>query len=68
MVEPTLTDQGWRFGDYPGSSHDAVNGSTYLHELYTRADPAISGRARCPSCGTKSAAPSSTMSRLIFSG
>ncbi|MCP8894874.1 glutathione S-transferase family protein [Shinella daejeonensis] len=48
VVDPTLSDQGWRFGDYPGSDRDEVNGATYLHELYTRADPAISGRATVP--------------------
>lgn len=48
VVEPMLTEQGWRFGDYPGSDRDTVNGATYLHELYTRADPAISGRATVP--------------------
>ncbi|ODT82400.1 MAG: glutathione-dependent reductase [Pelagibacterium sp. SCN 64-44] len=48
VVEPALTEQGWRFGDYPGSNRDTVNGATYLHELYTRADPAISGRATVP--------------------
>ncbi|WP_323013407.1 glutathione S-transferase family protein [Devosia sp.] len=48
VVEPALTAQGWRFGDYPGSDRDTVNDATYLHELYTRADPAISGRATVP--------------------
>lgn len=48
VLEPTLTDQGWRFGDYPGSDRDVVNGATYLHELYTRADPHYSGRATVP--------------------
>ena len=47
-VDPTLSDQGWRFGDYPGSDRDTVNGATYLHELYTRADPEINGRATVP--------------------
>ncbi|MGA7451752.1 MAG: glutathione S-transferase family protein, partial [Rhodoplanes sp.] len=37
VVEPRLTEQGWRFGDYPGADRDAVNGAAYLHELYTRA-------------------------------
>lgn len=45
VVEPTLTDQGWRFGDYPGSNRDGVNGADYLHQLYTRADPVFTGRA-----------------------
>ena len=35
IVEPAMTDQGWRFGDYPGATRDAVNGATYLHEIYT---------------------------------
>ena len=48
VVDPTLSDQGWRFGAYPGSDRDTVNGATYLHELYTRADPAINGRATVP--------------------
>ena len=48
VVEPALTDQGWRFGDYPGADRDSVNGATYLHEVYTRADPAYSGRATVP--------------------
>ena len=48
VVEPMLTEQGWRFGDYPGSDRDPVNGATYLHELYTSADPTVSGRATVP--------------------
>lgn len=48
IVEPTLTDQGWRFGDYPGSTRDTLNGADYLHQLYTRADPVFTGRATVP--------------------
>jgi putative glutathione S-transferase len=48
VVEPRLTDEGWRFGDYPGAARDAVNGATYLHEVYTRADPHFTGRATVP--------------------
>jgi glutathionyl-hydroquinone reductase len=48
VVEPALTHQGWRFGDYPGADRDSVNGATYLHEVYTRANPAISGWATVP--------------------
>ncbi|MER2507603.1 MAG: glutathione S-transferase family protein [Amaricoccus sp.] len=48
IVEPALGEQGWRFGDYPGSTRDMVNGATYMHEIYTRADPAYSGRATVP--------------------
>jgi putative glutathione S-transferase len=48
IVEPAMTDQGWRFGDYRGSTRDEINGATWLHEIYTRADPHISGRATVP--------------------
>lgn len=48
VVEPALTEQGWRFGDYPGANRDALNGATYLHEIYTRADPHYTGRATVP--------------------
>ncbi|WP_022729312.1 glutathione S-transferase family protein [Fodinicurvata sediminis] len=44
VVEPELSAQGWRFG----AEGDPVQGATYLHELYTRADPAVSGRATVP--------------------
>lgn len=48
VVEPALTEQGWRFGDYPGADRDMVNGAAYLHEVYTRADPRFTGRATVP--------------------
>lgn len=43
VVEPELTDEGWRF-----ATPDPINGATYMHEIYTRADPTISGRATVP--------------------
>ncbi len=48
VVEPTLTDQGWRFGTYPGSTPDHLHNASYMHEIYTRADPHVSGRATVP--------------------
>lgn len=48
VVEPRLLEQGWHFGDYPGSDSDTLNGATWLHELYTRADPHFTGRATVP--------------------
>lgn len=48
VVEPALTDQGWRFGDTPGAGRDTINGATFMHELYTRADPHFTGRATVP--------------------
>jgi putative glutathione S-transferase len=53
IVEPAMTDQGWRFGDYPGADRDAVNGATYLHQIYTRADPHFTGRATVPALWDK---------------
>ncbi len=48
VVEPFLTDQGWRFGDYPSATRDTLNGANYLHELYTHVDPVYTGRATVP--------------------
>jgi putative glutathione S-transferase len=48
VVNPRLTDQGWQFGGYPGADEDVLNGARYMHELYTRADPKVSGRATLP--------------------
>jgi putative glutathione S-transferase len=48
VVEPALSDRGWRFGDYPGADRDALNGATYLYEIYTRADDSYTGRATVP--------------------
>lgn len=48
VVEPALSDQGWRFGDDPGPDHDPRNGAAYLHEIYTSSDPVYTGRATVP--------------------
>lgn len=48
VVNPRLTDQGWQFGGFPGADEDPHHGARYLHELYTRADPEVSGRATVP--------------------
>lgn len=48
VVDPRLTDQGWQFGDFPGSDQDPLSGARYVHELYTRADPDFTGRATVP--------------------
>lgn len=73
VVEPILTDQGWRFGDYPGSNRDALNGATYMHELYTRADPIFTGRATVPVLwdkvkGTMVSNESADIVRMLNSG
>ena len=48
VVAPILTDQGWRFGGFPGAGPDTQEGSTYLHEIYTEAEPGYTGRATVP--------------------
>ncbi|MGB1091778.1 MAG: glutathione S-transferase family protein [Oceanobacter sp.] len=48
VVNPQLTDQGWRFGEFDGADADPLHGSTYMHELYTRADSSFTGRATVP--------------------
>ncbi|QEW19612.1 Glutathionyl-hydroquinone reductase YqjG [Marinibacterium anthonyi] len=48
VVNPTLTDQGWQFGGYPGAEEDPLHGARYMHQLYTLADPHVSGRATVP--------------------
>lgn len=48
IVEPALSDKGWHFGTYPGSTPDTVNGAEHLYELYVKADPHFTGRATVP--------------------
>ena len=48
VVEPALSDEGWRFGTYPGANRDELNGATYMHQIYTKADPHFTGRATVP--------------------
>lgn len=48
IVEPALSDKGWRFGNYPGSTADTVNGAEHLYELYVKAAPDFTGRATVP--------------------
>jgi putative glutathione S-transferase len=45
---PTVTEQGYSFGEYPGSIPDPLFNIHYVHELYTRADPHYTGRATVP--------------------
>jgi glutathionyl-hydroquinone reductase len=45
---PELSEQGWPFGEHPGSIPDPLYGIRYLHELYTRADPRFTGRPTVP--------------------
>ena len=48
VVDPRMSEEGWRFGGFPGATQDDVNAATYMHEIYTRADPRFTGRATVP--------------------
>ncbi|WP_370980947.1 glutathione S-transferase family protein [Agaribacterium sp. ZY112] len=48
VVEPTLTEQGWRFGDFPGATEDHIHNYNFLHELYSHSLNTVNGRATVP--------------------
>ena len=48
IVDPLMQENGWEFTDYPGSIPDTVNGSHYLHEIYTAAKADYTGRVTVP--------------------
>lgn len=48
IVDPLMQENGWEFTDYPGSIPDTVNGSHYLHEIYTAAKEDYTGRVTVP--------------------
>jgi putative glutathione S-transferase len=45
--------QGWSFEPGPGVIPDTVNGARHLHEVYTKARPAYSGRVTVPALWDK---------------
>jgi putative glutathione S-transferase len=48
VVDPRLSDQGWRFTGEFDSDFDSFDGTQYMHEIYTRVDPVYTGRATVP--------------------
>lgn len=48
IVDPLMLEHGWAFSEAPGCIPDTVNGFAYLHQAYTRAKPAYSGRVTVP--------------------
>jgi len=49
VVDPRLSEQGWTFGDFPGSNPtDPLIDARYMHDFYTKSDPHVSGRATVP--------------------
>ena len=49
VVHTDMLSEGWTFADdRPGTTGDKLYGLDYLREIYTRADPKISGRVTVP--------------------
>lgn len=48
VVHWRMLEHGWTFEEGPGAAGDPVGGARYLHQVYTRADPAYSGRVTVP--------------------
>jgi glutathionyl-hydroquinone reductase len=48
IVHPHMGENGWEFLPFPGSIPDELNGARFLHEIYTKAKPAYTGRVTVP--------------------
>lgn len=49
VVHPDMLEQGWEFRtDFPGATGDRLHGARAMHEVYTRADPKMTGRVTVP--------------------
>jgi putative glutathione S-transferase len=48
VVNPRLTDQGWSFNGFQGSTADPHLNASYMHEIYSHADPEFTGKATVP--------------------
>ncbi|WP_171205734.1 glutathione S-transferase family protein [Ruegeria sp. HKCCA0235A] len=49
VVHPDMLDQGWTFEtDGHGATGDDLYGLSFAHQIYTKADPAYSGRVTVP--------------------
>lgn len=48
VVHWLMGEQGWTFADGEGVVPDPIGGARYLHEVYTRAEPAYTGRVTVP--------------------
>ena len=49
VVDPDMLSDGWTLsGDYPGATGDTLYGHKFAHEIYTKAEPKMSGRVTVP--------------------
>ena len=55
VVHPLMLDHGWTFEhDEHGAAGDALHGSDYMHQVYTRSQPDATGRVTVPVLWDKS--------------
>ncbi|MEM7717872.1 MAG: glutathione S-transferase family protein [Pseudomonadota bacterium] len=56
VVHPDMLKDGWTFADdYPGATGDTLYGLPFVRDIYTKADPQISGRVTVPILWDKTA-------------
>jgi len=48
VVDPLMLENGWTFSENVDCIPDSVNSKTYLHEIYSLADPHYTGRVTVP--------------------
>lgn len=48
IVDPVISEQGWRFSDYSGCLPDTVNQAAYLWQVYVKSKPDYTGRVTVP--------------------
>jgi putative glutathione S-transferase len=48
VVHWLMRENGWTFAAGPGVVPDPIHGAEYLHQVYTAADPAFTGRVTVP--------------------
>ncbi|TBR57905.1 glutathione-dependent reductase [Westiellopsis prolifica IICB1] len=48
IVDPIMSDKGWKFSQAPGAIPDLVNHAQYLQDIYLKADPKYTGRVTVP--------------------
>jgi len=49
VVHPDMLSDGWTFAtDFPGATGDRLHGLPFLRDVYTRAQPDVSGRVTVP--------------------
>ena len=48
VVDPLMAEHGWTFGNSEGGTADDVNGVSMLYQIYTLAEPSLTGRVTVP--------------------